>query len=481
MEAPSGRRTTRRLRAGSFVLLATACSVLFAVPAFAEPPGDGETSTAPVETPTTEVPTPDPTTEAPPTQAPPTTVAPPPPTTEAPPSPPTPVHRFKMTVSTVSLGDAYWQGDGSGELVVAIKNTGENVGKDTVTGYYALPSGAQVTGGYGSGGCNVAVGAYSFSCALPPDAMGQIVLKVNVDPGAWKTITAGQITASIGAYQRIAPISFAFTTPPTPGIELNTSAPPLPAASAPADESFQLAVRLRNTGVTKAVGAVEIVTPPGVDLVTFPTACRSHKRIAGDRDRCELGDIAAGKEVSGNFGMAISAAARAELPLVGAVHAYLAPPGLDMVETRYDYKITAPPVAGSEAPLPTSAPPSPPAQRNLDSDLSLRNQSGGDGSQMSSMPIIGAIVALVALFGVFVVLSLRRRMRLDTGEDDSLRADEIEDVMLVPVSGGLGGKSEVITRSSVPRSLTLPRLPDGPVAGSRFRASNDPPKRGGED
>ncbi|MFI5906424.1 hypothetical protein [Dactylosporangium sp. NPDC051541] len=468
MEAPSRRRTARRMRAGSFVLLAVLSGLLVAAPAYADPE-DGETSTAPVETPTEVVPPPDPTTEVPPTQAPPTTTEappPPPPTTAAPPPPkPAPVHRYKLTVSTVSLGDAYWQGDGSAQLVISVKNTGENVGKDTITGVYNLPSGSQATGAYGTGGCAVAPGAASFSCTLPEQGLGQVVVKVNVDPGAWKTITAGQVSTSSAGYPRAAPIAFAFTTPPTPGIELNTSAPVLPAATAPKDETFPLAVRLRNTGTTKAPGAVEIVTPPGVDLVTFPGACRSHKRIAGDRYRCELGDIAPGKEVSAVFGMAVTAAARAELPLTGAVHGYLAPPGLDIIETRYDYKITAPPLTGAEAPLPTSAPPSPAAQRTFATDMSLRGQSGGEGGQLSSLPIIGGIAGLVGIAGGLVVFSLRRRTR---GEDDDLGADEVEDVVLVPAQGG------ATTRSPIPRAMTLPRLPDGPVAGSGFRAAEDP-------
>ncbi|GAA3300011.1 hypothetical protein Dvina_03895 [Dactylosporangium vinaceum] len=456
------------MRAGSFVLLAAVCTLLFAGPAYADPE-NGETSTAPVETPTEVVPPPDPTTEVPPTPAPTTTEAPPPPppTTAAPPPPaPTPVHRFKLTVSTVSLGDAYWQGDGSAELVIAVKNTGENVGKDTVTGVWNLPSGAQATGAYGTGGCAVASGASSFSCGLPEQALGQVVIKVNVDPGAWKTITAGLVSAAIGSYQRAAPIAFSFTTPPTPGIELNTSAPVLPPAAAPKDESFQLSVRLRNTGTAKAAGAVEIVTPPGVGLVTFPGVCRSHRRIADDRHRCEFGDIAPGKEVSAVFGMAVTAAARAELPLTGAVHGYLAPPGLDVIETRYDYKITAPPLTGAEAPLPTSAPPSPVAARTFETDMSLRRQAGDEGGQLSSLPIIGGVAGLFVVLIALGVLSLRRRMRSDA-EDDELSADEVEDVVLVPAQSGGS------TRSPIPRSLTLPRLPDGPVAGSGFRAPSE--------
>ncbi|GAA4247117.1 hypothetical protein GCM10022255_021730 [Dactylosporangium darangshiense] len=464
MEAPTGR-PTRWLRAGSFVLLAAVCSMLLASPACADP-GVEETSPPPVEVPTTEAPTQGPTTEVP-TQEPTTEAPPPPTTTEAPPAP-TPVHRFKMTVSTVSVGDGYWQGNGSAELVISLKNIGEHVGRDTITGYYAFPSGAQATGAYGTGGCRVDNGVLSFSCPLGEQALGQVVVKVNVDPGAWKTIGAGLVTASIGPVQRTAPISFAFTTPPTPGIDLSTTEPQLPAATSPQDEATQLSVRLRNTGGTKAAGALEVVTPPGVDLVGFPSACRSHRRISADRDRCELGDLGAGKEVTAVFGLTVSAAARAELPLTGAVHAYLTPLGLDAIESRSDFKISAPPLAGTDAPLPTQAPVSPAAQPSI-GELSLRKQAS-DSQQLSSLPYIGGIVGLVAIAGGLVVFSLRRRGR----DEDALAPDEVEDVVLVPAPrAGDTPPFTTIPRSPIPRALTLPRLPNGPVAGSGFREPTD--------
>ncbi|GAA2376404.1 hypothetical protein [Dactylosporangium salmoneum] len=465
MEAPTGRRTRWRLRAGSFVLLATVSSILFAAAAHADPPDGGDpNSPTPVETSTsTETPTQGPTTEGPPPPT--TTQAPPPPTTTQAPPPPPAVHRFKMTVSTVSLGDQYWQGDGSAELVIAIKNTGEHVGRDTITGFYAFPTGSQATGAYGTGGCTVVNGSLSFACALGEQDLGQIVVKVNVDQGAWKTITTGLVTAAAGPIQRTAPIAFAFTTPPTPGIALEAQAAELPAAASPQDGATQLGVRLRNTGASKASGAIEVVTPPGVDLVAFPSACRSHRRIAADRDRCELGDIAAGKEVSAVFGLAVSAAARAELPLTGTVHAYLTPPGQDTVESRYDFKITAPALAGAEAPLPTSAPASPPPQPSL-GDLGMRRQSS-DSGKISSLPYIGGIAGLVLIAGALVFFSLRRRGRHD---EDALPADEVEDVVLVPAQrAGDLPPSTALPRSPIPRALNLPRLPTGPVAGSGFR------------
>jgi hypothetical protein len=481
MEAPTGRRTRWRLRAGSFVLLAIVGSVLFvpAAPVYAEP-GEGEETTAPpTDMPTTDTPTVAPTTEEPPTQAPTTEVPPPPPpppTTEAPPPPPTPVHRFKMTVSTVGVGEQYWQGDGAAELVISIKNTGEHVGKDTVTGFYAFPSGAQATGAYGTGGCTVANGSLSFSCVLPEQALGQIVVKVNVDPAAWKVIGLGQVTAAIGAVQRVAPIAFTFTTPPTPGLDLSATAPQLPAAPSPTDETASLSVRLRNTGTAKGFGAVELVTPPGVDIVSFPPVCKTHKRLTDVRDRCELGDIAAGKEVAGVFGLTVSAAARADLPLGLTVHGYLTPINQDTIETRADTKLSAPPLAGNEATLPTSAPASPPPVPTIETDLSLKRQANEDGS-MSGLPIIGGIVGLVALVGVIVVFSLRRRAGDDRRDREDLSDDGFEDVVLVAATkaGEEARMADVPSprpappRPAAPRQLALPRLPEGPVAGSGFR------------
>jgi hypothetical protein len=258
----------------------------------------------------------------------------------------------------------------------------------------------------------------------------------------------------------------------TPGIDLQVSGSPLTPAGTPPDATAQLQVTLRNTGTTRAGGAIEVVTPPGVDVVAFPAACRSHRRIGAGRERCELGHLAAGQEQSAVFGLAVSAAARAELPLTVAVHGYLAPAGGDGVETRFDYRITAPPVDG-EAPLPTAAPASPVAQATIvPTDLNLRRQSSGGllpVRRLSSIPFIAAVVGLVAVVGSLVVFSLRRPVR-DGGRDDELRPDEIEEVVLVPAQRVTDeNRAMALPRSSIPRALTPPRPPPGPAAGPDLR------------
>jgi hypothetical protein len=472
MEAPAGRRVRWRLRAGSFVLLATVCSLLFAAPVYADP-DNGETTSPPVEM-TTEpaVPTAEPTSDPPPQ---PSTEVPTQETTTAAPPPPSPVRTFKMTVSKVELGDAYWQGNGSAKLVIAVKNTGHYVGNATINGFYAFPSGAHPAGAYGADGCVANNGSLSFRCTLAEGNVGKVVVKVDVDPGAWKLSETGTVNAtSDGAPAQSSPIQIVFlTTPPTPGIDLSTSSLQLPAVASPRAESVQLQVKLRNTGTARGGSAVEVVTPPGVDLVSFQPVCKSHRRIAGDRDRCEFGDIGAGKDVSAAFGLLISAAARSEMPLTGAVHGYLTPIGRDTIETRSDYQISAPPIAG-ESPLPTDAPASPVAQATAlgtGADPAKRERANGGlltSEQLSSTPFIIGIIGLVALVGALVVFSLRRRMRED--DNDELSDDEVEDVVLVPAPRA--GEELVMTRSPIPRSLTLPRLPSGPVAGSGFRGSD---------
>ncbi|GGM56953.1 hypothetical protein ACFFX1_29125 [Dactylosporangium sucinum] len=479
MDAPAAHRTRWQLRAGSLVLLTTVCSLVFTAPAHADP------EEGPSDPPSVEVPTsnPPPPTEEPTTGPPPTTEAPPttrPPTKPPPPSP-TPTHNLKLSVSDIVVGDAYWQGDGAAELVIAVQNIGSHVGADQVNGFYVLPSGAQPVGVYGTAGCVVTdVKALSFGCRLGEGKVGRVVVKVNVDENAWKLSGPGTVTASVRDTEhnrdlvRSRNFTIRFTAqPPTPGIALSASQLELPAAAAPQAQTAQLQVKLRNTGAAKGAGAVELVTPPGVDVVSFPAACRSHRRIAEDRDRCDLGDLTAGREVAATFGLAISAAAREQLPLTGAVHGYLTPAGRPAVETRADYRITGPPIAG-ESPLPTDAPASPApvplvggtgAARRDDSDSNLLSS-----EQLSSAPFVVGIVGLVAVVGFLVVLSLRRRMSgAGRDDDDELSEDEVEEVVLVP-AGEL--PAAPMPRSPIPRSITLPRLPPGPVAGSGFRHSD---------
>ncbi|WP_327006492.1 hypothetical protein OHA72_03970 [Dactylosporangium sp. NBC_01737] len=461
MEAPARRRA--RLRA-AFVALSTVCSLLFMLSpaAYAEPDPE-QTTEAPTDPPVTTDP-PAPTVE-------PTTEASPPPTTEAPPPPPK-VRKFALTVSDVVLGDGYWQGDGSSKLVVSVQNLGDV--PETITGFYTFPSGTRATGGYGTDGCTTSNGTLSFSCPLAPGKIGHVVVNVDVALDAWRLSGSGNVTAVMENFpQKVRNFSITFSTkPPVPGIELMADPMTLPVQTTPRTENATLQVKLRNTGSAKAAGAVEVVTPPGVDVVSFPSACKVKKKLTPERDRCELGDIAAGKDVSASFVLSISASARAEVPLTGAVHGYLAPIGRDAVETRADYRISGPPLAG-ESPLPTEAPASPVAVAVAATSDPAKRQRPASGlltsDPLSSVPFVGGIIGLVALVGFLVVLSLRRRLR---DESDVPAAEE--ELVTVPAQRTSDEDLPALPqRTPIPRSLTLPRLPSGPVAGSSFRKDDE--------
>lgn len=465
MEAPVRRRA--RLLAAS-VLLTTTCALLFTLspPAHAEPDPEVSTTEPTEPTVTTEPPPP-----PPPTSDAPTTEAPPPPTTEAPPPPPR-TRKLTVGASNVELGGAYWQGDGKAKLVISVQNGGEI--REKITGSYAFPGGSQhvtVADAYGTDGCNPD-GPLQFNCNLPPGGLGYVVVTVTVGPDAWKLTGTGTVTAQMENYPiRQRNFALTFTPPPVPGIELTTDRPSLPAQPTPAVEQTSLAVKLRNTGSAKAGGAIELVTPPGVDVISFPAVCKVKKRISAERDRCEVGDIAAGKDVVAVFGLSVSASAHAELPLTGAVHGYLTPAGRAPIETRTDYTILGPPPAGESA-MPTAAPPSPvamaataPGQRQPASGGMLTSE------RLSSLPFVGGIIGLVALVGFLVVFSLRRRLR---DESEVPAAVEDEPVASVPAPRRSDESLPSLpTRSPIPRSLTLPRLPSGPVAGSGFREKDE--------
>ncbi|GAA3258668.1 hypothetical protein ACFO1B_54015 [Dactylosporangium siamense] len=457
MEAPARRRA--RLLA-AFVVLTTVCSLSFTLsPAAHAETTEPTESTEPSPPPSSEPPAP--TTEPPTTQPPAATTEPP---TQAP-----KVRKLTLGASNVELGGAYWQGDGKAKLVISVQNSGDV--REKVAGSYTFPGGDQnvtVADSYGTDGCNPD-GALGFTCMLPPGGLGYLVVTVVVGPDAWKVTGTGTVKVSThpdNAVTRSRSFALTFTPPPVPGIELTTDRPSLPAQPTPAVEQTTLAVKLRNTGSAKAGGAIEVVTPPGVDVVSFPAVCKVKKKISAERDRCELGDVAAGKDVVASFGLSVSAAAHAELPLTGAVHGYLTPAGLAAIETRTDYTIIGPPPVGESA-MPTAAPPSPVAvvARTADPE---RPASGGllTSERLSSLPFVGGIIGLVALVGFLVVLSLRRRLR-DEAEAAEVEAEE-------PVTVPAPRRSDedlppLPQRSPIPRSLTLPRLPSGPVAGSGFR------------
>jgi hypothetical protein len=352
-----------------------------------------------------------------------TTPPPPPPTTQV----FIPVEGVRVTASDVELGAGYWDATAtSGSFEVAVTNTG-NV-PEQIGGSVSVPSGVQVTGVSGGAGC-ASTGGQSFSCALAAgDPAGTLRVMVNVDPNAWRRAPlSGSVTARAGSASSTDGFSIVFlTSRPVPGISLiapNVVLPPLPT---PRPENVQLSVRLANTGAVWATGEIEIATPPGVDVVTFPANCLNRKRIAADRDRCAVARIEAGKDAVLVFGLAITAPARAAAPLSGAVKGLLMPTGQDTIEVVATYRIMVALSPGEVSPsaMASEEPSESPAGAGANGPSVRKGTRTLLSSQLSVVPIIGAVTGLVATVGLFVVLSLRRRL-LEDGPSESSEADVV--------------------------------------------------------
>jgi hypothetical protein len=342
-------------------------------------------------------------------------------TTPPPPIEPTtpmfvPVEGVRVVAGDVELGQGYWDGTAtSGGFDVFVTNTG-NV-PEQISGAISVPAGVQVAGATASAGCT-STGGQGFTCSLGAgDPPGTLRVTVRVDPNAWRNAPLnGTVTAHLGAGSYSDGFSIVFlTSRPVPGISLtapNVLLPPLPT---PRPENVQLSVRLANTGAVWATGEMEIATPSGVDVVTFPPGCLNRKRLAADRDRCGVGRIEAGKEAVLVFGLSITAPARAAAPLSGAVKGLLMPSGQDPIEVVATYRIL---VAASPAEISPSAPAagepsdSAPGEDAVGPPVRKGNRTLLS-SRLSVVPIIGASTGLIATVGLFVVLSLRRRLLED--------------------------------------------------------------------
>jgi hypothetical protein len=391
MPTPPGRGAQRRLLGiGVAGLLAGALSILALAPtASADPGPDVTDSPSPSDSPS-------------PTD----------------PAPPPPAPGVQVAASDLAVGETYWRGGGAtGTITIEVTNSGEAAEDILVT--YALPPGVHQSGV--TTGCAAAGGGYT--CGLSVGEHASVAVAVAVDPTAWRQAPLnGKAFAQASIVGQPSPVAtgqtgFTVLLPPGPpaqGVSLSAGDVRLPTA-APAHETAPLAVRLGNAGTAAATAAVELVTPEGIEVATFPAGCGSHRRVGAHRERCEVGRIDAGQNVQLTFTLSIGGQARAEAPTSGAVYAYLTPYGQDTVVVQTSYRVV---VASGPVPSATASPapstPAPaggaggqapgrrPAQVLTDTLISR---------QLSALPIVAGVVGLVGIVGLFTVLSLRRRLQ----------------------------------------------------------------------
>jgi hypothetical protein len=341
------------------------------------------------------------------------------PTDTAAPTPaPDPVLGVQIVASDLSLDNEYWQGSGGhGAIRFTVTNTGDASQWTVIS--YTLPAGVH------------AASECACSAAVPAGQGWTTSVAVSVDPDAWRHAPLVGSATATSVYITRPDIPAAGDTdgfsillppgPPIPGIVLTAADVVLGAQRPTGLETARLGVRLVNSGSAPADGAVEVTTPEGVDIVTFPTDCASHRMVEGHRQRCELGKLPAGQARALTFGLSLTASARANAPLSGAVHAFLTPTGQNTAEVQTIYRV----LVGGAGTAPTAV-----ASGDVPDSASQAAGGGADGPPVGTgpehvirdnflsdpiavLPVVGLVVGLAAIVGLFVVLSLRRRLQDD--------------------------------------------------------------------
>jgi hypothetical protein len=322
-------------------------------------------------------------------------------------SPPPPV-RVEVQAADITVGPEYWQGTTEPyRLSFTVRNAG--VPAIATTTAVTLPPGLRRTGAE-PGPCED--GGLTFECRLDKGASVTVTVVVAVAAGAWREPPRGSVRTTARAIDsgntdtREDPFTVMFPPgPPTPGINLAATGPTLPALAAGRPEKANLTVRLRNTGPVQAVGAVELLTPPGVQVATMPAVCVERSRISLSDERCGLGRVASGQDLVLSFALTITPQARAEAPLSGTVQALLTPSGQDTITVQATYQIT---VADGATP---SASPSTAADAGLpfgDAQQAPRgaaNQHRVGAVSPEPSPKLSVLPVTVAIFGLFGVLT----------------------------------------------------------------------------
>lgn len=390
-----------------------------------------DTGPAPTTAPPTESAPPETTSPAPPTTepAPPTTSAPgepvptttkprpgtpaplpPPPGQPGPPGSPLGVH---VSTGDVTLTSGYWNADSTlATLQVTVTNTGrvaERIGLG-----YTLPAGLTDAG---TPGCAPAGGG-AYRCGewtAAPGSRFSSRIRLRVSGTAWRSMPLSgtvRVTAGAAGVTGTAGDDEGFAVlfppgPPVPGIALRADEVVFDITGAPTT----LSVHLGNTGQVDAAGRIEVVLPDGVTVTDPPPGCTA---ASGDRTRCDLGRVAAGRGVDLRLPVSATAEAQRRAPLAGAVIGWLDPRSGRDRQVQMSFRIAA--AAALSTPPVTS-----PTATGSQGVLAAAEQDTGpdrDGTARQTA------VALIVVSGLLVVLalalattSLRRRLSDPPGGD----------------------------------------------------------------
>jgi hypothetical protein len=326
-----------------------------------------------------------------------------------------------VSADDIPVGAGYW--DGVAEtyrLTARVRNTGTP--PVTATARITLPPGVTLVSSVADG-CNA--DGVVVSCPIAPKITVTILVDVRVAPGLWRDPPTGTVavTATTGTGPR-APTATDVATfgldfppgPPTPGVDLSLSDPFLPADPddpAATTETSILEVRLANTGSVQADGAIDVVTPAGVEVATVPAECVTRVRVSIDRERCEVGRVPAGQRLTLRFALVVTRAARAEAPLLGSVHGALTPAGQDPAVRQASYSILvygrpderAEPDDGGNPAVTVAEPRRGAGIGGLNPDRPGRKI----GQPLSVLPMLLSIVGVFTTVAAMVILPMRRR------------------------------------------------------------------------
>ncbi len=374
--------------------------------------GDGDGSDDPPSDPPSDDPTDPGTPTDTPTQDPPTSDPPVVPDSPTP-NQPQSVAGIKIGASVADLTDDYWNGATSTSMTIYLTNTGNIDEQAHVT--YGLPNGVTDRGSpdCSHGVCDVTVTA---------GASG-VLLKVNltVSPQAWKQapLRAGvsvHATAD-GGLTASDSTTWDVNFPPGPPVNgLTLTAEDVPLGS-PLSTGGQLVAHFTNTGAVAGNGELQVVTPAGVAVTGFPADCVSHRQVSANTQSCQLGSVAAGTAHRVAFVLTISAAARADAPVVGVLRASLSPVGLDPVTTQTSWQITAAPhspgaVAAQgvlPSPSPTPSATTSPTPDATDGPLDVVTGYASAAVQVVGWRIVVTSMVMLILVLLGLTLGLRRR------------------------------------------------------------------------